>query len=114
AAYLYLLRTDLPKKIAIAFGPIYALVERKYGFDELYAWLFGAGARTVGRALWKGGDQTVIDGIVVNGSARVVGWFSSVVRLVQNGFIYQYAFAMLFGVLLVLSWVLWRLAPAAG
>jgi NADH-quinone oxidoreductase subunit L len=113
AAYLYLVRTDLPKKIAIAFGPVYALVERKYGFDELYAWLFGAGARAFGRGLWKGGDQTVIDGILVNGSARVIGWFASVVRLVQNGLIYQYAFAMLFGVLLVLSWVLWRL-PATG
>ena len=114
AAYLYLVRTDLPKRIAIAFGPLYALVERKYGFDELYAWLFGAGARAFGRGLWKGGDQTVIDGFLVNGSARVVGWFASVIRLVQNGLIYQYAFAMLFGLLLILSWMLWRFAPAAG
>jgi NADH-quinone oxidoreductase subunit L len=114
AAWLYLVRTDLPKRIAMAFGPLYAIVERKYGFDELYAWLFGAGARAFGRGLWKGGDQAVIDGLLVNGSARVVGWFSTVVRLAQNGLIYQYAFAMLFGVLLVLSWVLWRLAPATA
>lgn len=114
AAYLYLVRTDLPKRLAVAFGPLYAIIERKYGFDELYSWLFAAGARAFGRGLWRGGDQAVIDGLMVNGSARVVGWFSTVVRLVQNGLIYQYAFAMLFGVLLVLSWVLWRLAPAAG
>ncbi len=109
AWYLYIVRPDLPKRIAVAFGPLYAIVERKYGFDELYSWLFAGGARLIGRGLWKGGDQTAIDGIMVNGSARVVGWFSGVVRLVQNGYIYQYAFAMILGVLLVLSWVLWRI-----
>ena len=76
AWYLYIVRTDLPKKIAMAFGPLYALVERKYGFDELYSWLFAQGARAVGAGLWKGGDQRVIDGVMVNGSARLVGWFS--------------------------------------
>ncbi|MDH4323161.1 MAG: NADH-quinone oxidoreductase subunit L, partial [Betaproteobacteria bacterium] len=63
AFWLYLVRTDLPKRIAIALGPLYAVVERKYGFDELYAWLFGAGARVLGTGLWKAGDQTLIDGI---------------------------------------------------
>jgi NADH-quinone oxidoreductase subunit L len=104
AWYLYMKRTDLPKKIAIAFGPLYALVEKKYGFDELYAKVFAAGARAVGGGLWKGGDQATIDGVMVNGSARVVGWFSGVARLVQSGLIYWYAFVMLFGVLLALSW----------
>src|SRR5262249_13730597 len=105
AWYLYRKRTDLPKKVAMAFGPRYALVERKYGFDELYK-VFAAGARAIGGGLWKGGDQTTIDGLMVNGSARVVGWFSGVVRLVQSGLIYWYAFVMLFGVLLALSWFL--------
>jgi len=109
AGYLYLVRPDLPKRIAMAFGPLYAIVERKYGFDELYSWLFAGGARLIGRGLWKGGDEAAIDGVMVNGSARVVGWFSGVVRLAQNGFIYQYAFAMILGVLLVLSWMLWRI-----
>jgi NADH-quinone oxidoreductase subunit L len=98
AWYLYRVRTDLPKKIAMAFGPLYALVERKYGFDELYSWLFAKGARVVGGGLWKGGDQMAIDGVMVNGSARLVGWFSGVVRLVQSGLIYWYAFMMIFGV----------------
>ena len=106
AWYLYMKRTDLPKRIAVGFGPLYALVERKYGFDELYASVFAAGARVIGGGLWKGGDQTAIDGVMVNGSARVVGWFSGVVRLVQSGLIYWYAFVMLFGVLLALSWFL--------
>jgi NADH-quinone oxidoreductase subunit L len=103
---LYMKRTDLPKKIARFFGPAYALVERKYGFDELYSAVFAAGARAVGGGLWKGGDQATIDGVMVNGSARVVGWFSGVVRLIQSGLIYWYAFVMLFGVLLALSWFL--------
>jgi len=101
AGYLYLVRTDLPKKIAVALGPIYALVERKYGFDELYEWLFARGARLLGTGLWKGGDEAVIDGVVVNGSARVVGWVASVVRLFQSGLVYQYAFTMLIGVVLL-------------
>ena len=98
AWYLYTVRTDLPKRIAVFFGPLYALVERKYGFDELYSWLFAGGARAVGGGLWKGGDQRVIDGVLVNGSARLVGWFSGVIRLVQSGLIYWYAFMMIFGV----------------
>jgi len=108
AYVLYLKRTDLPKRIAIALGPLYAVVERKYGFDELYAWLFGAGARVLGTGLWKAGDQTFIDGLAVNGSARLVGWVSGVVRLMQTGILNTYAFLMLFGVLAGTSWVIWR------
>ncbi len=103
AWWLYRVRTDLPKKIAMRLGPLYAVVERKYGFDELYAWLFGAGARFVGTGLWKAGDQTFIDGLMVNGSARLVGWFSSVVRLFQSGLLTQYAFTMIIGVFVLLS-----------
>jgi NADH-quinone oxidoreductase subunit L len=108
AWYLYRVRTDLPKRIAIAFGPLYALVERKYGFDELYSWLFAQGARVVGNGLWKGGDQRTIDGVMVNGSARLVGWFSGVVRLAQNGLIYWYAFMMIFGVCVIYAVVKYR------
>jgi NADH-quinone oxidoreductase subunit L len=103
---LYLKKPALPKLIAMELGPLYALVERKYGFDELYAWLFAGGARNLGKGFWKIGDQTLIDGLMVNGSARVVGWFSSVVRLFQTGFVYQYAFTMLIGVVLLAFWFL--------
>ena len=98
AWFLYIKNPKIPKKIAMGFGPLYALVERKYGFDELYSWLFAKGARVIGGGLWKGGDQMAIDGVMVNGSARLVGWFSGVVRLVQSGLIYWYAFMMIFGV----------------
>ena len=108
AWFLYLKNTHLPKKIAIAFGPLYALVERKYGFDELYTRVFALGAQVIGDGLWKGGDQRVIDGVMVNGSARVVGWFSGVVRLVQSGLIYWYAFMMIFGVCAVYALVKYR------
>jgi len=112
AWYLYRKRTDLPKRIAMAFGPLYALVERKYGFDELYSWLFAQGARVVGAGLWKGGDQMAIDGVMVNGSARLVGWFAGVVRLVQSGLIYWYAFMMIFGVCAIYALVKYRLLGA--
>jgi NADH-quinone oxidoreductase subunit L len=104
AYVLYIRRKDLPKLVAGRFGPLYALVERKYGFDELYSWLFAGGARTVGRGFWRGGDQTLIDGLMVNGSARVVGWFSGVVRLVQSGLLNQYAVAMLIAVAILIFW----------
>jgi NADH-quinone oxidoreductase subunit L len=106
AMFLYWRQTDLPKRIAMELGPLYALVERKYGFDELYAWLFAGGARTLGRGFWRAGDQTLIDGLIVNGSARVVGWFSGVVRLFQSGYVYQYAFSMLIGVVILAFWFL--------
>jgi NADH-quinone oxidoreductase subunit L len=106
AGWLYLQRTDLPKRIVLGLGPLYAIVARKYGFDELYSWLFAGGARALGRGFWRAGDQAVIDGVVVNGSARVVGWFSGVARLFQSGFVYQYAFSMLIGVVILAFWFL--------
>jgi NADH-quinone oxidoreductase subunit L len=108
AAYLYLLRTDLPARIANFFGPAYSLVERKYGFDELYSWLLAGGARNLGKGFWRGGDLAVIDGVMVNGSARLVGWFAGVVRLIQTGLLNTYAFLILFGILSGLTWVMWR------
>ena len=103
---LYLRRPSLAKRVAMELGPLYALVERKYGFDELYAWLFGSGARNLGKGFWRGGDVAVIDGLMVNGSARVVRWFSSVVRLLQTGLLNQYAVTMLFGVMILAFWFL--------
>ena len=108
AWFLYIENPKIPKKIAMAFGPLYALVERKYGFDELYSWLFAKGARAIGGGLWKGGDQRVIDGVMVNGSARLVGWFSGVIRLAQSGYLYWYAFMMIFGVCAIYAAVKYR------
>jgi len=105
AAWLYLLRPDLPGVIQGKVGILYTILERKYGFDEAYQWLFGDGAVRFGTGLWKGGDMAVIDGVFVDGSARAVGWVAAVIRYLQSGFIYHYAFAMIIGVLVLLTLV---------
>ena len=79
------------------------ILEEKYGFDRFNDWFFAGGARSVGGGLWKIGDVAIIDGLMVNGTARVVGWISGVVRLFQSGYIYQYAFTMIIGVFVLLT-----------
>ena len=103
AAFLYLKRTDLPARIAAMLSPIYTLLDNKYYFDRFNDWFFAGGARLLGRGLWKGGDIAVIDGFFVNGSARVVGWFSGILRKLQSGLIYHYAFTMIIGVFVLLT-----------
>ena len=106
AWFFYLKRPDIPEAISQRFGMLYRLLDNKYYLDRINEIVFGAGARALGRGLWKGGDQALIDGVAVNGSARLVGWFSSVVRLAQTGYIYHYAFAMLVGIAFVLFFFL--------
>jgi NADH-quinone oxidoreductase subunit L len=113
AFYLYILRPDLHGVVRQKFGVITRVLENKYGFDDLYQKLFGDGAVKVGTGLWRFGDLGVIDGVMVNGSARVVGWVAKVVRLVQTGHIYAYAFAMIIGLLVLLSWWLPRITSAS-
>jgi NADH-quinone oxidoreductase subunit L len=103
AAYLYLRRPDLADVIKEKAGVLYTVLDRKYWFDELYSWLFAGGARSIGTGLWKGGDVAVIDGVFVNGSARVIGWFAGVIRRVQSGLIYHYAFTMIIGIVVLLT-----------
>jgi NADH-quinone oxidoreductase subunit L len=103
AAYLYLLRPDLPAVIQRRFRVLHTVLDRKYGFDELYSWLFAGGARMLGTGLWKGGDVGIIDGLFVNGSARLVGWTAVLSRHFQSGYIYHYAFTMIIGVLVLLT-----------
>ena len=103
AAYLYLVRPDLPAVIKAKSGVLARILERKYGFDDFNDWFFAGGARKLGRGLWRWGDRAVIDGLLVNGTARVIGWFASVVRRVQTGFVYHYAFTMIIGVFVILT-----------
>jgi NADH-quinone oxidoreductase subunit L len=103
AWFLYIVRPDLPAVIKKKAGFLVTILEKKYGLDDFNEWFFAGGARGVGRGLWKGGDQALIDGVAVNGSARLVGWFASVVRLIQSGHIYQYAFSMIIGVFVLLT-----------
>ncbi len=105
AWYLYLKRPDIPDLIKAKLGLVYMVLDRKYGFDEAYQWLFGDGAVRFGTGLWKGGDMAVIDGVFVDGSARAVRWVAAVIRTLQSGFIYHYAFAMIIGVLVLLTMI---------
>jgi NADH-quinone oxidoreductase subunit L len=89
---------------------VHAVLVRKYGFDWFNEHIIAAGSRLLGGALWKGGDQALIDGALVNGSARTVGWVASVMRFAQSGYLYHYAFAMILGLASLLLWLLWRSA----
>jgi len=102
AAYLYLKRTDLPDKLRQWFSPLYTVLDQKYYFDRFNDWFFAGGARLVGRGLWKGGDVAVIDGFV-NGCATLVGWLATVIRRLQSGYVYTYAFAMIIGMVTLLT-----------
>ena len=103
AWFLWFLRPDIPARIAAAFGAVHAVLVRKYYFDDLYESVLAGLGRAVGGGLWQVGDVRLIDGLVVNGSARSVGWFSGVIRRVQTGLLYHYAFAMIVGLLLLVS-----------
>ncbi len=107
AWYMYLINPALPAAIKRAFQPVYTLLENKYYMDWFNENVVARGARLVGRGLWKGGDEGVIDGALVNGSARAVGWIAGVVRWVQTGYIYHYAFAMIIGVFVLMTWFVW-------
>jgi len=103
AWFLWCLRPDLPVRIAHAFGAVHTVLTRKYYFDDLYESVLAAFGRGIGSGLWQVGDVRLIDGFMVNGSARSVGWLSGVVRRIQTGLLYHYAFAMILGLLLLVS-----------
>jgi NADH-quinone oxidoreductase subunit L len=104
AWYMYLKNPALPAAIQRRFQWVYTLLDNKYYMDWINENVIARGARGVGRGLWKGGDQGVIEGVFVNGSARVVGWFAGVFRWVQSGYIYHYAFAMLLGIVILMTY----------
>ena len=108
AWWLYIKKPELPARIATTFAPLYKLFVNKFYFDEIYFAVFAKGSRSLGTALWTVGDAGLIDGVLVNGSARSIGWFASVVRGVQTGRLYGYAFAMIIGLAVMLGWfVVW-------
>ncbi|MFO7592677.1 MAG: NADH-quinone oxidoreductase subunit L [Pseudomonadota bacterium] len=101
AWFLYMKRTDLPAKIVAlpVIRQIHWVLQNKYGFDDFNQAVFGGGSRGLGTGLWKVGDVALIDGLLVNGSARLVGMVSAITRHVQSGYLYHYAFAMILGLL---------------
>jgi NADH-quinone oxidoreductase subunit L len=107
AYVLYLLKPQLPAAIKARTRFINRVLENKYYFDWFNENVLATGARLVGQGLWKGGDVGLIDGALVNGSARLVGAVSSVVRLIQTGYLYWYALVMILGVMGLMTWQLW-------
>ncbi len=103
AWFLYMKRPDIPAKIQTKFSAINQVLENKYGFDSFNERVFAAGSRLIGNKLWQIGDVKIIDGGMVNGTANLIGKFSGVVRKLQTGLIYHYAFAMIIGVFLMLT-----------
>jgi len=105
--YMYMVNPALPAAIKRAFQPVYTLLENKYYLDWINENIIARGARALGTGLWKGGDQAVIDGAVVNGSWKLVGWFAGILRWVQTGYIYHYALVMILGVFGLMTYFVW-------
>jgi len=115
SAYVfYLVAPSIPAALDRALKPLRIVLENKYYMDWFNENVLAAGARLLGRGLWKGGDQGLIDGLVVNGSARVVGAAAGLVRLVQTGHLYWYALVMVLGVFGFLTWRLWPFLAGAS
>jgi NADH-quinone oxidoreductase subunit L len=108
AYWFFLRRPALADSAERSFKWLHTLLVDKYGFDWFNQNVLVAGARALGGGLWRFGDQDVIDGALVNGSARIVGWLSSVMRYAQSGYLYHYAFAMILGLASLLLWLIRR------
>ena len=107
AYYMYMVNPALPAAIKRMAMPVYTLLENKYYLDWFNENVLARGARALGMGLWKGGDQALIDGALVNGSWKLVGWFSGLVRRLQSGFIYHYAFGMILGIFVLMTYFVW-------
>jgi NADH-quinone oxidoreductase subunit L len=103
SAYLYLVNPGLPARIVGKLGPLYTLLMNNYYFDRFNQAFFADGARRVGSLLSDVGDGRIIEG-VVNGSARLVGWSAALLRQMQSGYVYHYAFTMIIGLFALLTW----------
>jgi NADH-quinone oxidoreductase subunit L len=102
--FFYMKRPDIPAAIKQRFIVIYNILDNKYGFDTFNAWFFAGGARALGGFFWRVVDVKIIDGFFVNGAAHLIGWFSTITRKWQSGYIYHYAFAMIIGVFALVTW----------
>jgi len=107
AYYMYMINLALPAAIKRHAQPIYKLLENKYYLDWFNENVLARGTRVLGHNLWKVGDQKLIDGVLVNGSWKLVSWASGIVRRLQSGFIYHYAFGMIIGVFLLMTYFVW-------
>jgi NADH-quinone oxidoreductase subunit L len=107
AWFLYLKRPDIPETIKSKVTGLYNLLDNKYYMDDLYIKGFAAWGRGFGQFLWQKGDQFIIDGVLVNGTANSIGKLAGVMRQIQTGYLYTYAFAIFIGLTALLSWLIW-------
>jgi NADH-quinone oxidoreductase subunit L len=105
AWFLYLRRPELPGQIAARFAGVHRVLDQKYYFDAFNERVLAPLVRGTGGVLWRTGDTALIDGLLVNGSARAIGRLSVVVRRLQTGYLYHYAFAMFIGLAIMLGWL---------
>ena len=105
AYVLYIQAPHIPAQIARRFSAIHKLLDEKYYFDRFNEVVFAGGARWLGNLAWTKVDAGFIDGSLVNGSANLVGQISGIVRHLQTGVLYHYAFAMIIGLLVLLGWI---------
>jgi len=103
AWYCYLINPKVPAAIKSSLSGLNKLLENKYYVDWINEQIIARGARCLGRGLWQTGDRGIIDGLLINGSARVVGWVAAISRHLQSGFIYHYAFAMIVGIMALVT-----------
>jgi len=107
AWFFYLRRPDIPAAIQRRFWFLYRLLDNKYYFDWFNEHVLARAARLAGQGLWKGGDVGVIDGILIDGSARTIGGVAALSRRLQSGYLYWYALVMIVGVIGLMTWQLW-------
>ena len=105
---MYMVFPAWPAAIRRMFNPIYVLLDNKYYIDWFNENVLARGTRLLGAGLWKGGDQVLIDGLLVNGSWRAAGWISGVVRRFQSGYLYHYALSMILGIFVLMTYFVWR------
>jgi len=103
AWFLYLRRPDLPQCLQEKFRILYQILENKYYFDSFNEKVVAKGTRITANSLWRVGDEILIDGLLVNGTARVVQFFSGIMRSAQSGYLYHYAFTMVVGLAIIIG-----------
>ncbi|KRE87356.1 NADH:ubiquinone oxidoreductase subunit L [Rhodanobacter sp. Soil772] len=101
--YIYLFNPALADRIKSALKPLWTMLDRKYWVDDVYFALFARGGVLLGRGFWKASETAVIDGAMVNGSVNVIHRTAALMRRLQSGYLYHYAFAMILGLILLLG-----------
>jgi len=101
----YIWRTDMPRKLAQNQRYLYSFLLNKWYFDEIYEILFVRSARFLGRFLWKKGDGQTIDGFINNFSMVFIPLLTKLAGRAQSGYIFTYAFAMVLGIVVLITWM---------